>query len=42
MTAKGKGVRIETSGIPEDYIWFTTLSGARAVAEIGVDDGDEK
>ena len=42
VTAKGKGVRIETSGIPEDYIWFTTLSDTRAVAEIGVDDGDEK
>ena len=42
VTAKGKGVRIETSGIPEDYIWFTTLSETRAVAEIGVEDGDEK
>ncbi len=42
VTAKGKGVRIETSGIPEDYIWFTTLSDTRAVAEIVVDDGDEK
>jgi hypothetical protein len=42
VTAKGKGVRIETSGIPEDYIWFTTLSETRAVAEIGVEDGDDK
>ncbi len=42
VAAKGKGVRIETSGIPEGYIWFTTLSDTRAVAEIGVDDGDEK
>ena len=42
VTANGKGVRIETSGIPEDYIWFTTLSDTRAIAEIGVEDGDEK